>query len=227
MQSLKSETIFKDVFLSSIISVERLAHPLKALYISFIPLWILILFKEEQPSNKPELSIVTESGMTNCVKLLQPLKADLPSDFILLSKDKVIKELQLLKALSPMLLPAFMSTDTRLVHPLKALLPISLAFFMSTDVRFVHLLKALSPMLLPAFMSTDTRLVHPLKALLPISLAFFMSTDVRFVHPLKALLPILLVFFMSTDERLVQSLKVLSPILPSISMYAFFIFVQL
>ena len=110
--------------------------------------------------------------MTNCVKLLQPWKADLPSDFILLSKDKVIKELQSRKALSPMLLPAFMSTDARLVHPLKALLPISLAFFMSTDVRFVH----------------------PLKALLPISLAFFMPTDVRFVHPLKALLPILLVF---------------------------------
>nr|WP_234422977.1 hypothetical protein [Prevotella vespertina] len=133
------EPNFKVVFLFSIISVERLEHPLKALYISFIPLWILMLFKEEQFCNNRELSIVTESGMINCFKLRQFVKADLPSDFILLSKDKVIKELQLLKALSPMLLPAFMSTDTRLVHPLKASLPILPSISMYAFFIFVQL----------------------------------------------------------------------------------------
>ena len=93
------------------------------------------------------LSIVTESGMTNCFKLLHPLKAYCPSDFILLSKDKVFKELQLLKHFHQCYYQLFMSTDTRLAHPLKALLPISLAFFMSTDTRLAHPLKASLPIL--------------------------------------------------------------------------------
>ena len=84
------------------------------------------------------MSIVTESGMTNCFKLLHPLKAYCPSDFILLSKDKVFKELQLLKALSPMLLPSFTTTDTRPVHSLKAPLPISLTFSIFTVERLAQ-----------------------------------------------------------------------------------------
>ena len=57
----------------------RLLHPSKTLFlISTTSLWILMLSKEKQFSNRYSLSVVTEFGISICFSLLHPEKAASP-----------------------------------------------------------------------------------------------------------------------------------------------------